>query len=112
MIIKNSLASLSIMAILVCLPLSAAAKFEIKQLQGAWWSDFKNPTADFGIEGEKVWLDIDSKYHPCRLEDDVLIFELGPEIGSVKSRIVSIKGDSLVLENLITKQKSFLTRRR
>jgi len=29
----------------------AAAKFELKQLQGARWSDSANPTPDFSIEG-------------------------------------------------------------
>lgn len=107
---KKAFALLSIVAMLASLPLFAASKFKIEQLQGAWWSDLTNPTADFGIQGDQVWLDLDSGYHPCKIEGDVLVFELGPEIGSVRNRIVSIKGDQLVLENLDSKKKWSLTR--
>jgi hypothetical protein len=108
--VKKVSVLLSIAVILASLPLSAAPKYKIKQLQGAWWSDFKNPTADFGIQGDQVWLDFDSAYHPCRIEGDILIFELGPELGPVKNRIVSIKGHHLVLQNLASEKKWFLTR--
>ena len=95
---------------LLSLSTPAAPNFKIKQLQGAWWSNLRNPTADFGIHGDQVWLDSDSRYHPCRVENDILIFELGPELGSVKNRIISIKGATMVLENLATKQRTTFTR--
>jgi hypothetical protein len=90
--------------------LSAAPKFTLKQLQGAWWSDPGNPTADFAIHGDQVWLDFDSGYHPCKIEGDILIFELGPDIGSVKNKIISVKGDRMVLESVATKERRTLTR--
>jgi hypothetical protein len=108
--VKKVFVFLSVVTVLLPLSLSAAPKFKIKQLQGAWWSDLKNPTADFGIQGEQVWLDSDSGYHPCKIEGDILIFELGPEIGPVKHRIISIKGNQMVLESLTTKEKRSLTR--
>lgn len=107
---KKVFVSLSVVTVLLSLSLSAVPKFKIKQLQGAWWSDLKNPTADFGIQGEQVWLDSDSGYHSCRIEGDILIFELGPEIGPVKNRIISVKGNHMVLESLTTKQRRSLTR--
>lgn len=80
--------------------------FKIDQLQGAWWSDLKNPTADFAIQGNEVWLDYDSQYHPCKIENDILIFNLGEGIGNVKKKIISIKGDALVLEALDSKKRT------
>jgi hypothetical protein len=94
----------------ISLTVSAASQFDIKQLQGAWWSNKENPTADFGIRGEEVWLDFDSGYHPCRIDGDVLIFDLGADRGLVKNRIVSIKGDVMVLEDVSSKQRVTLTR--
>jgi hypothetical protein len=88
----------------------AASSFDIKQLQGAWWSDQKNPTADFAISDDKVWLDFDSEYHPCRIEGDTLIFELGSTMGSVRNRIISIEGNRLVLEDELTHERRALTR--
>jgi len=41
----------AILILLITISTFAAAKFELKQLQGAWWSDSANPTADFSIEG-------------------------------------------------------------
>jgi hypothetical protein len=86
----------------------AAPPFDLKQLQGAWWSDPGTTTADFAILEDKVWLDFDGEYHPCRIEGDILIFEL-PH-GSVRNRIVSIEGDRMVLEYLQTKERTVLTR--
>ena len=80
------------------------AQFELKQLQGAWWSDSASPTADFSIAGDQVWLDYDSQYHPCKVEGDVLAFDLG-DLGLVKNRIISLKGNKLVLEHLETRQR-------
>jgi hypothetical protein len=108
--VKKVFVFLSVVTVLLSLSLSAAPKFKIKQLQGAWWSDLKNPTADFGIQGEQVWLDSDSGYHSCKIEGDILIFELGPEIDPVKNRIISVKGNHMVLESLTTKEKRSLTR--
>jgi hypothetical protein len=101
---------LSMAMMLVSTSLFAAPKFEIKRLQGAWWSDLKSPTADFAIQGDQVWLDTDSGYHPCRIEGDVLVFDLGGERGPVKNRIISLKGDHLELEHIATKKKWSLTR--
>ena len=87
----------------------ASPKLTLKQLQGAWWSDPGAPTADFGIDKNQVWVDLDSKYHPCKLEGDILIFELGPD-QIVKNKIISLKGDRMVLEDVTTKQRSLLNR--
>ena len=93
----------------MCLSVGAGSTFKIEQLQGAWWSDLHNPTADFAIDGNEVWLDFDSKYHPCRIEGDILIFDLGGgEL--VRSRIVSINGDRLVLETPPGKGRRILSR--
>jgi hypothetical protein len=93
----------------VVLTVYAANDFKIEQLQGAWWSDLKNPTADFAILGDEVWLDFDAQYHPCKVEGDILIFDLGDgEI--VRSRIVSLQGDRLVLETPEGGERRTLTR--
>ena len=91
------------------LSVCAGSDFRIEQLQGAWWSDLHNPTADFAIDGNEVWLDFDAQYHPCKIEGDILIFDLGGG-GLVRSRIVSIKGDRLVLETPPGKQRRILSR--
>ena len=80
------------------------------QLQGAWWSDADNPTADFFIDGNQVWLDYDSEFHPCSIEGNILIFDLGEELGLVKNRIIIIDGDRLILEDNINKKKRLLFR--
>ena len=90
----------------------AATKVSIDQLQGAWWSDAKNPTADFAIQGDEVWLDYDSEYHPCKVEGDIIIFELGKGLDSVKNRIISLSGDQLILEHLQSKQTRILKRKK
>ncbi len=94
---------------LTSLPTLAAPKFELKQLQGAWWSDSSAPTAEFGIHGEQVWVDSDSEYHPCKIDGDILIFQFDAD-RVVKNRIVSLKGDRMVLQDMTTKKKSVLTR--
>ena len=86
----------------------SAEKFELTKLQGAWWSDPTNPTADFFIQGDQVWLDYDSQYHPCRIEGDVLVFDLG-DLGYVRNRIISLTDNKLVLENIETRQRRTLT---
>jgi len=85
----------------------AAPPFKLEQLQGAWWSDPGNITADFGIDGDQVWLD--SLYYPCRIEGDMLIFQL-PDGVTVVNRIISLEGDRLVIENQFKKEKIVLTR--
>jgi hypothetical protein len=99
-----------VIATLLSLSLSAAPQFKIEQIEGAWWSDPKNSTADFGIRGNQVWLDSDSGYHPCKIDGDILIFDLGPEVGLVRNKIISLKGDVMVLESEATKQRATLTR--
>ena len=86
----------------------SAEKYEVSKLQGAWWSDPANPTADFSIQGDQVWLDYDSQYHPCRIEGDVLVFDLG-DLGSVRNRIISLSENKLVLEHIETKRRRTLT---
>ena len=92
----NRLLTFAILSATMLFNASAAAQFRMEQLQGAWWSDRQNPTADFAIHGNEVWLDSDAGYHPCRVEENILIFELGAEV--VWNRIVSLQGDQLVLE--------------
>jgi hypothetical protein len=91
------------------LPARAATDFKIEQLQGAWWSELQNPTADFAIHGDEVWLDFDSQYHPCKVEGDILTFDLGGG-GLVRSRIVSLQGDRLVLQTPVGAEERVLTR--
>ena len=86
----------------------SAEKYELTELQGAWWSDPANPTADFSIQGDQVWLDYDSQYHPCRIEGDVLVFDLG-DLGYVRNRIISLADNKLVLEHIETKRRRTLT---
>lgn len=85
----------------------AASPVELEQLQGSRWSDPDNITSDFGIHGDEVWLD--SRYYPCRIEGDMLIFEL-PDAISVVNRIISLDGDRLIIENQLTKETIVLTR--
>lgn len=77
--------------------------YTLENLQGAWWSDNNNPTADFAILDDEVWLDSDAEYHPCKITDgDILEFDLGPDNGSVKHKILSLDATTLVLEHLVT----------
>ena len=85
----------------------AAPPFKLEQLQGAWWSNFDNITSDFGIEGNEVW--IDSLYYPCRIEGDMLMFELREGV-TIVNKIISLEGDRLVIESQITKETIVLTR--
>lgn len=98
----------TLMFILIFTSAFPAEKYGLTELQGAWWSDPTNPTADFSIEGDQVWLDYDSQYHPCRVEGDVLIFDLG-DLGYVRNRIISLEGNKLVLEHIGTNQRRTLT---
>jgi hypothetical protein len=77
----------------------SAAVPELKDLQGAWWSDSTLPTADFGILGEQVWLDPEAGLNPCRIVGDTLVFDLDGGARQVRNRIVRHAGDTLVLEN-------------
>lgn len=79
---------------------SAAQQFSMDQLQGAWWAKEPSPTAAFAIHGNEVWYDFDSRYHPARIEGDLLIVDLGAELGEVRSRIISVGDGRLVLQNL------------
>ena len=38
----------------------AQPMYDLDELQGAWWSDTSNPTADFAITNAEVWLDFDA----------------------------------------------------
>ena len=98
---KLLLSSFFLLSLLSC----TNPRYTLDQLQGAWWSDVDNPTADFFIDGDKVWLDYDSEFHPCRIEGDILIFDLGEEIGLVKNKIISFEGDHLVLTNQQNQKK-------
>ena len=89
---------------------NAQVTYSLDQLQGAWWSDYTNPTADFMIQGNEVWLDYDAEFHPCEIKGDLLIFNLGEFIGDVESRIISLSGNTLVLESLDTQNKTTYTR--
>jgi len=86
---------------------------DIGQLEGAWWSDPGSPTADFLIDGDQVWLDSFENTNPCRVEAGILVFDLtGEGAGLVRNRIISLEGDTLILENEDTHQMSKLTRMR
>ena len=89
-------------AVMAAALVSCSASYSLDQLQGAWWSDFKNPTADFAINGNSVWLDSDSRYHPCRIEGDRLVFELSGGQGAVVNKIVNVGNDTLLLEDAVT----------
>ena len=92
-------------------PLRAEPTFILAQLEGAWWSDsdLSSPTAAFAVRGDQVWLDHSAQYHPCRIEDDVLVFQLN--YGEVRNRIISLNVDKLVLESLPEKDVWSLTRK-
>lgn len=81
-------------------PSADSATFDIRQLQGAWWSQEPSPTVAFAIDGDEAWFDYDSNYHPVRVEGDVLIFDHGPEMGLAKSKIISVGNGRLVLQDL------------
>ena len=97
-------------AVMAAASVSCSAIYSLDQLQGAWWSNFKNPTADFAITGNLVWLDSDSQYHPCRIEGDRLVFDLGGGQGPVVHKIVSIDDDALLLEHVLTNTRILYTR--
>lgn len=91
------------MLLIVARACVAQQMYTLENLQGAWWSDVDSPTADFAITDDEVWLDSDAEYHPCLIMDgDVLVFELGPDSGTVTHKILSLDATTLVLENLIT----------
>ena len=79
---------------------TSAEQFNIGQLQGAWWAQDPGPTAAFAIQGNEVWYDYDSKYHPVKVENDILVVDHGPELGIVKSRIISVGNGRLVLQGV------------
>lgn len=83
----------------------AESVITIDQLEGAWWDERDDPTAAFAIFNSHVWMDYDSKYHPCKIEEDILIFELGGELGTVRHRIISIEENWLLLEEVESKRK-------
>jgi len=89
---------------------SCSASYSLDQLQGAWWSNFNNPTADFAISGNRVWLDSDSQYHPCTVEGDRLVFDLRGDQVTVVHKIVSIENDTLLLEDVVTNARIFYKR--
>ena len=97
-------------AVMAAALVSCSASYSLDQLQGAWWSNFKNPTADFAIAGNLVWLDTDSRYHPCRIEGDRLVFDLGGGQGAVVHKIVSIDNDALLLEHVLTNTRMLYRR--
>jgi len=79
--------------------------YDLSDLEGAWWSDLENPTADFAIIGNEIWLDSDSNLRSCSVVDgDTLVYDLGPGVGEVRRRIVSLKDNKLVLEDLLEDQ--------
>ena len=79
--------------------------YDLSDLEGAWWSDLENPTADFAIIGNEIWLDSDSSLRSCIVVDgDTLVYDLGPGVGEVRRRIVSLKNNELVLEDLLEDQ--------
>ncbi len=88
----------------------AQPMYTLDELQGAWWSDTNNPTADFAITNAEVWLDFDASYHPCSITSgDVLVFELGSENGTVEQKIISLDATTLVLESLVTGERVVYT---
>jgi hypothetical protein len=97
-------------AVMAVASVSCSAIYSLDQLQGAWWSNFKNPTADFAIAGNLVWLDSDSRYHPCRIEGDRLVFDLSGGQGLVVHKIVSIEDDALLLEHVLTNTRMLYRR--
>jgi hypothetical protein len=97
-------------ALSVSISAFAAAHVSLEQLQGAWWSDTQSPTAAFAIRSNEVWLDSDSKYHPCKIEGDILVFKLGEKKDTVKNRIISVNDNLLILENVQSKQRWRLRR--
>jgi hypothetical protein len=74
--------------------------YSLSDLEGAWWPEGESPTAEFAILGDEIWLDDDSDYHPCRIEDrDTLLYDPGPGRGVIERRIVLLEADTLVLES-------------
>ena len=98
--IKTVLGSFA--AAIAAVSVSCSTIYNLDQLQGAWWSNFNNPTADFAISGNRVWLDSDSQYHPCTIEGDRLVFDLSGGQGAVVHKIVSMEDDALLLEHALT----------
>ena len=97
-------------AVMVAALVSCSASYSLDHLQGAWWSNFNNPTADFAISGNRVWLDSDSQYHPCTVEGDRLVFDLRGDQVTVVHKIVSIENDTLLLEDVVTNVRIFYKR--
>ena len=80
----------------------SAGRPALEDLQGAWWSDSGNPTADFGIDGDQVWLDPEAGLNPCRIVGDTLVFDLDGGGRQVRNRILRLAGDTLLLENVMS----------
>lgn len=104
--------SIFLMACLLVLSPSSHAVPSLDDLQGAWWSSGTNPTADFSIRDEQVWLDSTGTYHPCYIDEDILVFELGEAMGTVRNRIISLEDNELTLESLRTGKRRVLHRKR
>ena len=77
----------------------------MSQLQGAWWAKEPSPTAAFAIQGNQVWFDYDSQYHPVKVENNILIFDHGPVLGVHKSKIISVGNGRLVLQDFVDSSK-------
>lgn len=106
---KKPISTILNMTIIWSLCIVSAQAFELTELQGAWWEESNAPTAAFAIHGDQVWVDSISDYRPCRIEDNLLIFELGPD-AVVKNRIISLDGNEMVLESLATGNERSLIR--
>ena len=92
------------------IPSFAVSGVTLGLLEGAWWGNFGAPSAEFAIQSDQVWLDYDSRYHPCKIDGDSLVFELGEGVGEVRNKIVSLDGNTLTLEHIRSGETRVLKR--
>lgn len=57
-------------------PTASEPSLSLESLQGAWWSDCREPAAEFAIQGSKYFGDFHGSYS-VELTGDVLVFHDG-----------------------------------
>jgi len=94
--VMRKLGSVMIVVLMGCA--TGQPSITIADLEGAWWSDTTAATADFALHDGRIWLDHDGQYHTVQLDTgSVLVYDLGPDMGSIKRTLVRLVADTLVM---------------
>ena len=98
---------LSLLVLLLVIPTACSAKgYDLKDIQGDWWSNCEAPAVEFSIKGAEYSGDFYDS-HPLTLEGSIINFRNGFVEGhsvnvSFKPReyrILSLSNDAMLLES-------------